>query len=124
MVGRQCTNPWPEMLSYAKELKSKNIQVCLLSNTVRPMSVIARQKGLYKGFNPVILSDEVGRAKPDTAIYQLILDKLQLKATECVYVDDLHKNLEPAAKMGMAVVLAVDGPNSVITGVDLTLSGK
>ena len=114
-------HPWPEMLSFVQELKTKNIRVALLSNTVRPMSIMAHQAGLYEGFDLVVLSDEVGLTKPDPAMYQSLLDGLQLSATECIYVDDLPKNLEPAATMGMTTILASGDPSDTISRIKLAL---
>ena len=107
-------DPWPEMLNYIKQLKDNNIKIGLISNTVKPMSDIAVQKGLFKGFETLILSNIVGSAKPELPIYQKALDELHLSANECIYVDDLPKNLEPAKALGMKTVLASDKPEETI----------
>lgn len=114
-------HPWPEVLSFLEELKGKNIRVALLSNLVEPVSTIARQSGLFEHFDPVVLSDEVGLTKPDPTIYQFILDELQLLAAECIFVDDIPKNLEPAAAIGMITILASDNPKQTISDINHTL---
>jgi putative hydrolase of the HAD superfamily len=114
--------PWPEMIAFVKELKEQGLSVALLSNTVNPMTVIARKTALYEDFDIVILSNEVGLRKPDPAIYQSVLDELQLTASECVYVDDLPANLEPAAAMGVITVLAYENPNRTIADVRVVIS--
>jgi epoxide hydrolase-like predicted phosphatase len=105
-VDGSALRPWPEMLAFVEELKNSGIRTAILSNTVRPMSIRAKESGIYADFHPVILSDEVGLVKPDMQIYQLTLDELGLSASECIYVDDLQKNLDPAADLGMTTVLA------------------
>lgn len=107
-------NPWPEMITFIQKLKDKNMKVALLSNTVKPMSLVAKEKGLYDGFAPLILSDVVGSVKPELPIYQQVLDELHLSVEECVYIDDLPKNLEPAKALGMVTVLATDDPKKTI----------
>jgi len=109
--------PWPEMIAFIQKLKDEHFKVGLLSNTVRPMSIAAIQKGLYKGFEPLILSDVVGSVKPELPIYQQVLNKLQLSANECVYIDDLPKNLEPAKELGMVTVLASNNPKETIASI-------
>ena len=107
-------NPWPEMLNFIKQLKENGIKVGILSNTVKPMSDIAIQRGLYDGFAPLILSSVVGSVKPELPIYQRALDELHLSANECVYIDDLPKNLISANALGMITILASDNPSETI----------
>lgn len=113
--------PWPEMLVFIQKLKDDHFKVGLLSNTVKPMSTVAIQKGIYEGFEPLILSDVVGSAKPELPIFQRVLDELQLPADECVYVDDLPKNLESAKELGMVTVLASDDPKETIASIQRIL---
>lgn len=113
-VDGSALEPWPEMLAFIQHLKDDHLGVALLSNTVKPMSMIAIQKGLYEGFSPLIISNVVGSIKPELPIYQRVLDELQLSANECIYVDDLIRNLEPAKELGMVTVLASNNPNETI----------
>lgn len=116
-VDGSALHPWPEMLSFITELKDKNIRVAILSNTVKPMSTLVHKTGIYDSFDPIVLSNEVGLTKPDAAIYQLTLDRLQLVANECVYVDDQQRNLVPAEAMGMVPILASHDPKRIIAAV-------
>ncbi len=113
-VDGSAFSPWPKMLTFIQKLKNEGYRVALLSNTVKPMSLVARQKGLYNTFDPVILSDAIGAAKPEIAPYQQMLDTLRLNADECIYIDDLPKNLVPAEKLGMVTVLASEDPKQTI----------
>jgi epoxide hydrolase-like predicted phosphatase len=56
-------------------------------------------KKLAQNFDVFIESSKVGMRKPDPRIYQLCLDKLSLKAEECVYLDDIGFNLKPPKAM-------------------------
>ncbi|EOM75364.1 HAD family hydrolase [Rhodococcus rhodnii] len=53
----------------------------------------------------VVLSGDVGEAKPDAAIYRRVAALLDLPPRECVFVDDLPANVAGAAAVGMAGVL-------------------
>lgn len=110
-------HPWPEMLSFLEELKEKNIRIALLSNLVEPVSTVLRQLGSFEHFSPIVISNEVGLTKPNQEIYQFILDKLQLSASECIFVDDMAKNLEPAAAIGMVTILASENPEQTISSI-------
>lgn len=114
-------NPWQQMIEFTKELRNNSIKTAILSNTVEPMSRIAREAGIYDGFDPIVLSDEVGLVKPNPAIYNMMLEKLELSPEECIFVDDLVKNLEPAAALGMATLLATDNYLDTIKNIQSTL---
>ncbi len=55
-------------------------------------------------FDGLIISAEVGLAKPDPRIYQLALEQLGVAANDSVFVDDFPENLEAAAALGMHTV--------------------
>jgi putative hydrolase of the HAD superfamily len=42
--------------------------------------------------------------KPDAAIYELTLERVELPAEACVFVDDLEPNVAAAAGLGMHAV--------------------
>ena len=117
-------DPWPEMIDYIQKLKDAEYKVGLLSNTVRPMSAAALQKGLYDGFEPLILSDVVGSVKPELRIYQQMLDQLGIAANECIYIDDLPKNLCPAEELGMSTIVASDNPKQTIALIEEVLKNS
>jgi putative hydrolase of the HAD superfamily len=45
-----------------------------------------------------------GVRKPDPAIYRIALDRLGMRAQECVFIDDLAVNCAPARELGMRAV--------------------
>jgi putative hydrolase of the HAD superfamily len=55
-------------------------------------------------FDAVVVSADVGMAKPEPEIYALAAERLGLPAAECVFVDDLERNLTTAKGVGMEVV--------------------
>lgn len=95
-----------EVVDLAKELKEKGIKIAILSNVFEYSAEVIRQKGGYDNFDPVILSYEVGMAKPEKDIYLYALRKLNLKPEECIFIDDKEENLVPARELGMKTVLA------------------
>jgi putative hydrolase of the HAD superfamily len=55
-------------------------------------------------FNDLVISAEVGLAKPDPRIYHLALKGLGVRASQAIFVDDFIENLEAAAALGMHTV--------------------
>ena len=65
---------------------------------------ILEEKKFGEIFDTIVTSYEVGSAKPDIKIYKEVLGKLNVKAEECVYIEDRIKNLEPAKILGMKTI--------------------
>lgn len=49
----------------------------------------------------MIISAEVGAAKPSARIYQVALEQLEVSPNEAVFVDDFLENVEACEKVGM-----------------------
>ena len=61
--------------------------------------------GLEHLFDDIVVSAEVGMAKPRPEIFHLAADRLGLPAQACVFVDDWDQNVEAARAVGMQAVL-------------------
>jgi putative hydrolase of the HAD superfamily len=59
-------------------------------------------------FEGIISSSHVGCLKPDPKIYQYLLQKYQLRAEECFFIDDLEKNIQGAHAVGMQGAILSD----------------
>jgi len=99
--------PIPEVIAFRDRLKEQGIITGVLSNTEAVVVDMLRRNGAYDGFDQLILSCEVGYAKPDPEIYTFSLERLGVsKAEEVLFIDDQEKLLAPATEMGMKAVLA------------------
>jgi 2-haloacid dehalogenase len=58
----------------------------------------------FRLFDGVVISGLEGIAKPDSEIFELLLDRFGLNATTTLFIDDNVGNLDPAAALGMATV--------------------
>jgi putative hydrolase of the HAD superfamily len=56
-------------------------------------------------FEAIVISGDVGRHKPEPAIYMLGAERLGLRPEDCVFVDDLRENCQGAEEVGMTAVL-------------------
>lgn len=75
-------------------------------------------------FDAVVISGEVGMRKPDEDIYLLAAERLGLPPEQCVFVDDLDRNVEVAERLGMAGVVHRDNAETLprlaeLLGLDL-----
>lgn len=72
-------------------------------------------------FDAVVLSGEVGAAKPYGQIYEITASRLGLRPDECVMIDDLPKNVEGAEIVGMKGIVC-GSPGQVVRDLHALLS--
>ena len=90
-----------QVLDLIQRLRGNGYKTAVLSNTVPPHARVNRERGLFKQFEPVILSCEVGCRKPEEAIYKLTAEKANVLPEECIFVDDISKYVAAAQNTGM-----------------------
>jgi HAD superfamily hydrolase (TIGR01509 family) len=92
-------------LVLARALRSR-YKVSVLSNADRSLRVrLAQEPDVLALFDDVVVSAEVGMAKPDPEVFRLAAHRLGLAPAECVFVDDWDVNVGAAREVGMAAVL-------------------
>jgi epoxide hydrolase-like predicted phosphatase len=104
LIDRLFAGSQPEetMLSAVQNARAAGIRTGLISNSWGTRRYDrARLAELFDG---IVISGDVGMRKPSPEIYELGVSEIGLRAEECVFVDDLAFNLEPAAELGMATV--------------------
>lgn len=78
----------------------------LLSNTNEShYGFIQRNFDVARHFRELILSYEVGTAKPDLAIYEEVIARSGIAPGRCVFVDDLKENVNAARQVGLQAIL-------------------
>lgn len=106
-IIKEWTNTWnpsSDMNKLIIKLK-KNYQLAILSNSDPVNSSNYFKKGWYKYFDTIILSHEVGVLKPKKKIYEIAINKIGVKANECLFIDDQEDCLKPAKSIGMSTIL-------------------
>lgn len=105
--------PSEAVYDLARRLRKHGIRTAILSNTFRMTAESLRKRGLYDEFAPLILSCDVGMAKPERGIYELALKKLNLRPQEVLFIDDQQPFLDPAKALGIHTILAVS-PTQIV----------
>ena len=97
--------PVPGMEEVVRMCKDKGYKVYLLSNaSLRQPIYFPRIPG-NQYFDGTVVSAIVGICKPDREIYEYLLFKYGLKAEECIFIDDLPRNIEAAKEVGINGIL-------------------
>ncbi|MEV4728403.1 HAD-IA family hydrolase [Saccharopolyspora sp. NPDC049426] len=89
----------PGMAAVARAVRGAGVRTAVVSNADR-----LADPALPDAFDAVVLSGVVGFAKPDAEIYRLAARRLGLEPGECVFVDDLRRNVDGAVTAGMVGV--------------------
>lgn len=93
------------LVEYVRLLK-KDYKTALLSNVGH--SVIDKlftPSELAELFDVMVLSSDVGMAKPSREIYELTASRLGMPPEECLMIDDIDRNINGAELAGMRGVL-------------------
>jgi 2-haloacid dehalogenase len=102
---------WIEMLNgtiagsieILAELRERGMPLYALSNWSAETFPEARARFAFLSwFRGVLISGEVGVAKPDPEIYRLLCKKFQLTPAATLFVDDSPANVEVARRLGFA----------------------
>lgn len=100
--ARMWTSINPAMLGWHKNLKERGIRTGILSNMGDSvMESILETFAWVQDFDVLIWSFEHRLAKPEAAIYELLLEKLGTAAGETLFLDDKAENIAAAREMGI-----------------------
>jgi len=92
---------WEDSLPTLRELRARGLRTAIVSNCDHSTRPIVDELGLEREADAVVLSFEVGVAKPDPAIYQAALDALAARPEEAVFVDDQAAYCDGAEAIGI-----------------------
>ena len=73
----------------------------LISNAYDDLRPFILKEKFDDAFDKMIISAEVGAAKPGAKIYQIALEQFEVSPSEAVFVDDFIDNIEGCEKVGI-----------------------
>lgn len=90
------------MVPILDSLRRRGTRLVLLSNTsVAHIQFVRRQFDILSYFDDFVLSCEVGAMKPDSAIFQAALKKIDCPPEHCFYTDDISQYVEVGRRHGL-----------------------
>ena len=102
-----------EMWQLAADARAAGIRTAVLSNGIREvLAQLDIERPLPAHFDVVVISFDVGCAKPDAQIYQITLDRLGVAPADALFVDDRAENIEGARRLGIGT-LHFEGPHLI-----------
>jgi len=88
------------LLDYIRSLRSK-YKTGLISNAWSDLRDFIVKEKFDDAIDTLIISSEVGAAKPEPKIFQIALEQFGVRPNEAVFVDDFLINIEGCEKVGM-----------------------
>ena len=104
----------PNILAVLESLKKQYI-VTAITNTNSLHAALNKSRGTYDCVDSIIISCDVGLAKPDVRIFQKILARYNLKPEECIFIDDRSENIIAAKTAGFHTIRYEGIPHMIRT---------
>ena len=97
--------PIEETVRILERLHSNGHRLVGLSNWSAEKFRLTRERyALFNLFDDIVVSGEVGVMKPEHEIFEFTLRKLELRAEECLFIDDSKPNVDAAAAIGFQTI--------------------
>ena len=101
-LGDSFANIPDESFMMLDSLKAEGIKIGLITNTFSDERDIIRECELFKYFDVALISYEQGICKPDLRLYEKMINELNVRPEECLYVGDGgSRELYAAREAGM-----------------------
>ena len=102
-----------EKINVLKNLKAHGYKIAVASNSIRDtVETVIMKKGLVEYVDLYLSNEDINKPKPDPEIYTKCLQKLEIKPTECVIIEDSFVG-KTAANASGCHILPVRCPEDV-----------
>lgn len=106
----------PKMLRLIKHIKGNGYKTGLVTeNKVDRIDAIIKHHGWESLFDSIAISAEIGSGKDNSAIFNYIIENLNVLPEECVFTDNKAENLLAPLKMGINTVYFDHDKNDFFT---------
>jgi putative hydrolase of the HAD superfamily len=106
---RLSLKPKADTVALIERLAQRQIPLYCLSNMPAGTFEYLRDKhSFWTAFRGIVISGEIKMMKPEREIFEYLLRRFELSASETIFVDDLLPNIEAAQAVGLRTVLFRD----------------
>ena len=93
-------------MQWARRIGERGLKLAILSNMPAEMRVpINERHAAWLADFPIrLFSCDVGCAKPDSAIFRMLLERLGVPADRVLFLDDSLRNVEGARRAGLRAI--------------------
>jgi 2-haloacid dehalogenase len=88
-----------------REIQAKNFLVYGLTNWgADTFPIVLKQFEFLRNLDGIVVSGDEKKVKPYPEIYQILIDRYQIKPESCIFIDDNYVNIESAKKIGFKAI--------------------
>ena len=105
---KRCIDIWHSFMTpldgaeeFLRKVKSNGYGVYILSNASEDFYTYFTRHFDLDFFDGYVVSADIHIIKPDERIYRYLLEKYDLKAEECLFIDDRQDNVDGAESVGI-----------------------
>jgi putative hydrolase of the HAD superfamily len=95
---------FPDTVPFLEALRAAGVRTAFVSNCAENTRPLLDALGLSPLVDELVLSCEIGAAKPEPKIYQLALDRLGVEARQAIFIDDQQRFCDGATELGIGAV--------------------
>lgn len=109
---KQKLEPMPGLLYSLKLLRANNFKIAVASSgTKEYINLVLTKFEIRDYFDVIISGDDVKKGKPDPETFIVACKKLNLKAEECLVLEDAERGIEAAKRAGCKCI-GVENPHT------------
>ncbi len=97
-----------DILGLIDKLRTDGYRVGLLSNAAAQFAMNIRKSGACEHFDEVLISSEIGFAKPSREAFNMLAERLGVHINELAFIDDTKQSLVGAKEIGYTPILFRD----------------
>ena len=110
--------PYPEVPGVLAALRERGARLAVVSNWDVSLHDVLERTGLRPVLDAVVISAELGAAKPDPAIFSAALARVEAAASDALHVgDSVEADVEGARAAGVEAVLVTRDGGTTADGV-------
>ncbi len=103
--------PIEENVALLEPLRSRYRLFGLTNWSAETFPIARDMYSLFDLFEGIVISGEERLKKPDERIYRVLLERYQLNAGECIFIDDRLDNVQTARDLGFQTIHLAEGRN-------------
>lgn len=96
---------FPDSVDILHQLKDQGFALYGLTNwSAETFPRVYKEYDFFAFFDGIVVSGEEKLIKPDAAIFNVLLQRYQLKADESIFIDDNYANIQAADALGFKTI--------------------
>ena len=113
---------YDDAIGFLKQIRARGSKIAIVSNCSEHTRPLLTELGIDVLVDALVLSCEVGAAKPDAKIFRSALDQLDVTADAAVFVDDQADYCAGAVALGITTAQIIRGePNGKVVATGATV---